>query len=369
MHQLMHPSLHCQSLAAGSCLVILTVLTFASVTLALDTVYGVAGGKVALPCNITAPSSDDAVSLILWYKEDSTTPIYSLDARKGSLDQARHASSDSLATRSYFSTLGKSAHLLIENIVEEDAGEYRCRADFRKARTRNFAVFLKVITPPERPIIRDFNDEPVSSLIGPFNEGDRLTLSCETRGGKPRPSLTWLRESTLLDDTFEVTANGLVKNTLEVPALQRHDLMAVLTCQASNNNISSPVTSSVTVDLNFRPLVVQIESSNKGPVSADKPVEFNCRSAGSRPPATITWWKGSKALKKAKETISVDGNVTTSTLSLTPSADDAGKYLSCRAENLLIPGSSIEDGFKLEVNCKSTSTALFLSQTLFPSCG
>src|SRR2546426_362214 len=56
------------------------------------TVYGVVGGKAALPCNITSPTVDDAVSLILWYKEESSTPIYSLDARKGNLDQARHAS-------------------------------------------------------------------------------------------------------------------------------------------------------------------------------------------------------------------------------------------------------------------------------------
>lgn len=42
----------------------------------MGTVFGVTGGKVALPCNITPPSHDDAVSLILWYKDDSTTPIY-----------------------------------------------------------------------------------------------------------------------------------------------------------------------------------------------------------------------------------------------------------------------------------------------------
>ena len=177
----------------------------------------------------------------------------SLDARKGNLDQARHASSDSLATRSYFSTLTKNAHLLIENLLEDDAGEYKCRADFRRARTRNFAVYLKVITPPEKPIIKDtVTDEVYSSLIGPYNEGDRLSLSCETRGGKPRPSLSWWRESALLDDSYEITAAGIMRNTLEINALQRHDLMAVLTCQAINNNISNPVASSVTVDLNCK---------------------------------------------------------------------------------------------------------------------
>lgn len=350
------------------CLVILTLFTSSiRVVVSIDTVYGVVGGKVSLPCNITAPTSDDAVSLILWYKEDSTTPIYSLDARKGSLDQARHACSDSLVTRSYFSTAGKSAHLEIDTLLEDDAGEYRCRADFRKARTRNFAVFLKVITPPERPTIKDFNDEAVQSIIGPFNEGDKLILSCETSGGKPRPSLTWWREDTLLDDSYDVTANGFIKNVLQVPSLQRHDSMATLTCKAINNNISSPVSASVTVDLNFRPLLVSIETVHKTvPVSAGKPIDLMCKSAGSRPQAVITWWKGSKQLK-AKESVSEDGNVTTSILTLQPTAEDAGKYLSCRAENTLIPGSSIEDGFKLQVNCKCILFQIYhLSLSLLP---
>ena len=327
-------------------------------------VVGVVGGKVALPCNITPPSQDDAVSLVLWYKEDSTTPIYSLDARKGNLDQARHASTETLTTRSYFSTLQKSAHLLIENLVEEDAGIYRCRADFRKARTRNFAVNLIIIVPPERPVIKDSNEEVLPSLVGPFNEGDSLTLTCETQGGKPRPSLTWWRESVLLDDSEESNSRDVVRNRLEIKSLQRHDLMAVLTCAASNNNISAPVSAQVTIDLNFRPLLVRIDGDRK-PLSADKMVEISCTGAGSRPPAAITWWKGTKQMKRTREKISVDGNITTSILSFTPTSDDSGKHLSCRAENPLISGSAIEDGYKLEIYCKSTFLTLFFLSLRF----
>ncbi|KAI1287422.1 Neural cell adhesion molecule 2 [Halotydeus destructor] len=314
------------------------------------TVLGVVGGKASIGCDISPPTPDDGVSLILWYKDESTTPIYSLDARKGLLDQARHAANDNLATRSYFSTIEKNAHLLIENVVEDDAGEYRCRVDYRKARTRNFMVNLKVITPPEKPVIKDASDEVLSTLIGPFNEGERLVLGCEVQGGKPRPSVTWWRESVLLDDTYEVTAKGTTRNDLEIPSLQRHDLMAVFTCQASNNNISAPVSSQVTVDLNFRPLVVSIEPGNKKWFSAEKQSEVVCKAAGSRPPATVTWWKGSKQIKRNREKVSVDGNVTTSIVSFTPTADDNGKYLSCRAENQLIVGSAVEDGITLEVH-------------------
>lgn len=110
--------------------------------------------------------------------------------------------------------------------------------------------------PPEKPQITDVNGEPQASLIGPYTEGDRLALVCEVEGGKPTPVVTWWRESVLLDDSYEVITgpkgNVLVRNQLLISALQRHDLMAVFTCQASNNNFSQPTTTTVTVDLNCK---------------------------------------------------------------------------------------------------------------------
>ena len=74
--------------------------------------------------------------------------IFSVDARKGqSLDAARKVTDESLAQRSFMSTSTHPyAHLVIEAITADDAGEYACRVDFRKERTRNSVVFLKVIS-------------------------------------------------------------------------------------------------------------------------------------------------------------------------------------------------------------------------------
>lgn len=112
------------------------------------TIIGVAGTPVHLPCNITPEDEDDiddAIALVLWYKDEATTPIYSLDARQGTLDQARHAAKDELGTRARLSISERPAVLKLDPALIEDEGEYKCRADFKKARTRYMAVYLKVV--------------------------------------------------------------------------------------------------------------------------------------------------------------------------------------------------------------------------------
>lgn len=52
-----------------------------------------------------------------------------------------------------------------------------------------------------------------------------------------------------------------------------------------------------------------------------------------------------------RETFGEEGNVTTSILEFTPSAEDHGSYLNCRAENLRLANSSIEDQWILNIFC------------------
>lgn len=49
---------------------------------------------------------------------------------------------------------------------------------------------------------------------------------------------------------------------------------------------------------------------------------------------------------------SMEGNITQSILSFTPTVEDKGKYLSCRAEHTSIPESGTEDGWKLGIRRK-----------------
>lgn len=100
------------------------------------------------------------------------------------------------------------------------------------------------------------------------------------------------------------------------------------------------------------PLDVAIQPP-KRPLSAQKEVELACSSSGSRPPALITWWKSGEQLFPSKELQVQEGISTSSSIIVfTPSVEDNGLVLSCRAENPFIPGSAIEEGWKLDVVCK-----------------
>ncbi len=115
-----------------------------------------------------------------------------------------------------------------------------------------FFSFLQTV-PPEKPQITDTNGEQLPSVIGPYTEGDRLSLVCEVEGGKPTPAVTWWRESVLLDDSYEAISGPknvvLVRNQLTIGALSRDHQMASFTCQASNNNQSQPLSTTVSIEL------------------------------------------------------------------------------------------------------------------------
>ncbi|CAH0400396.1 unnamed protein product [Chilo suppressalis] len=287
--------------------------------------------------------------MVLWFKESDGEPLYSYDIRGRSMTQPKLWSSPSVfGGRAFFRGGATPAVLMVDDVQAADAGVYRCRVDFKNSPTRNLKVNFTVIIPPNRPKIYDAKKKDKANLVEPYNEGSNVHLICEVEGGRPRPRVTWYLENEMIDDSFEQRTDGTTINTLTFPNIGRQHLNARLVCQASNTNLAPPETKVLILDINLKPISVTILTKEKQ-VSADKRYEIECKTTGSRPEADVTWWKNNRHLKRMEKKFS-ENNETLSILSLVPSMEDDGKYLTCRAENPKIKDSAIEDKWRLNVH-------------------
>eukprot|EP00095_Tigriopus_kingsejongensis_P001267 maker-scaffold149_size310270-snap-gene-0.11 protein:Tk01267 transcript:maker-scaffold149_size310270-snap-gene-0.11-mRNA-1 annotation:"PREDICTED: uncharacterized protein LOC663132" len=346
----------------------------------MQRIGAVQGSSVSLPCNITPPIITDKVRLVLFFRNDSKVPIYTYDTRGQSHAEARHWSDEKiLGTRAFFRGDESPGRLVLDTVQPVDSGVYRCRVDFYRAPTTIESVMLDIIVPPEKPKIYDERSQEVRLKLGPYKVGDEVALKCISTGGNPSPKVSWWRDHALLDDVSEEVVKGKVVNSLRLIKLARNDLHSILTCQASNNNLSVPVSTSVKLDMHFittydgwhiyasvpvGPMDVEM-IGRKDPVSAGRVYEFRCQAVGARPPPEITWWRGSTQLREnvtnritsrsnpdlpPHPQTSPDGNVTLSIIDYVPSVRDAGKYMSCKAENPELLNSALEDGWKLDIH-------------------
>ncbi|XP_023316784.1 nephrin isoform X1 [Trichogramma pretiosum] len=304
-------------------------------------------GTAELPCDVRPPGPNDTFILVVWYKQD-VNPIYSYDIRGKHSEKPNQWMVEYLNQRAYFQTRKYPATLNINHVQEDDEGEYRCRVDFLKSPTRNSRVKLDIIIPPARPNIINEQGKTVGTLAGPYVEGGDMKLSCSVSGGRPEPVVRWWRGEMLLDAT--VARGDLVKrSTLVVRNLTRSDLHAKFTCQASNNNISQPVSASVAIDMYLSPLNVTILTSEDAPLSAGRQYEITCITVGSRPAANLSWYMEGQSLKNFTQKVSSAGNMTTSNLTFTPTKSDNGTSITCRAENPNVKAAVMEDTLKLNV--------------------
>lgn len=79
--------------------------------------------------------------------------------------------------------------------------------------------------------------------------GQSWPTLCFVSSGRPQPRVTWWQENALLDDVYETVDTKMVRNVLRLEKLTREHLNAVLTCQASNNKMVAPISSSVTLNM------------------------------------------------------------------------------------------------------------------------
>ena len=65
----------------------------------------------------------------------------------------------------------------------------------------------------------------------------------------------------------------------------------------------------------------------------------------------ITKINNKQKISNFQVTLEHNSNSTNSVLNFVPNIEDAGKFLKCRAENIEMTASQLEDSRSLEINC------------------
>ncbi|XP_038106447.1 hemicentin-2 isoform X3 [Culex quinquefasciatus] len=305
-----------------------------------------------LPCDITAPGPQDGVKLVLWFKDSTGIPLYSLDSRSGvAISAAQHSTiASDLGQRLFFSlgTTPKEARLQIRNIKPSDGGVYRCRVDYFNSPTRNYRVNLTLVVPPEEPRIFDAQGKEISSVAGPFREGHELFLSCQVSGGRPAPRVTWWHDGVEISGTSHPSAvegAAAMVNQLFMGTVSRDLYGAKFVCRAAGSKLVPPVSKEVAIQVHLKPLRAKIVTPNEL-LTAGRPIPIRCESWGSFPAAKIVWLLDGEPLRSADITVhsdNNDANLTSSILTLRVTAENDGAELSCRATNPWFSGGAVED--------------------------
>ncbi|GFV32986.1 uncharacterized protein TNCV_1746281 [Trichonephila clavipes] len=218
-------------------------------------------GQVAiLPCESTLSSGNTSAetTLLRWFHNRYHKPLYTLDVRhinqqsksfRWSDNNARHFPSPDYEGRLYLELNSEIPTLRIDPVLFDDRGRYTCQVDFRTSRSVSSYTELRVILPPKGVVIRDQEDRKVEGVIGPFNLGETLIITCEALGGDPPPLLSW--SGTFDNSTgayHEITTN--TTSTIKIPRLQRNDQWTHFTCTARNSDLTLAKSSTVTVEIN-----------------------------------------------------------------------------------------------------------------------
>ncbi|XP_055524377.1 uncharacterized protein LOC129718023 isoform X2 [Wyeomyia smithii] len=330
------------------------------------TVEAVLGRTATLPCDITPDEANDRVYMVLWFRESAGKPLYSYDVRGRQYAKALYWSETAaFGPRAYFVTVSKPAALTVDNIQLDDEGVYRCRVDFQNSPTRNHRINLTVTVPPHQILVYDASGRDVAGAIGPLQEDDNLVLTCEVRGGRPEPTVTWMNGEEVMQTGGGVSMGRHVTvNRLEIHKITRAALNNTYKCQASNTILVPPAERSVRVEMLLKPVATSLSAKPKQLIS-DQEYSLSCDVEGSVPDTEIRWMQNNRPFAKGKIRTVTNSSTSTSVLSFRPQPEDDGTILKCEGSNPRLQNSVLEDSIIMNVMYPPQVT-LSLGSTLNP---
>ena len=302
----------------------------------VDPVIGVVGSSTYLSCNMTPPSINDKVYLVLWFKDDNPLPIYSYDARE--FTKKRWSEDKMFGARTTFRDTVSPSQLRIDRLERTDAGKYTCRVDFRNSPTVYSEVMMQIVEKSSKPVVITDDGVEVQGQVGPYLLGQSVILVCMAEGDPP-PSVVWTRDGERWDEDMDPSQSttGQRRNTLVISPLERQHAGNKFRCLAENNHISQPPFTDIVIEMNLPVLDIRLVSL-PSPLQADKRYEVLCQAVGGYPAPQLSWSMTSShgitrniSSHSSPTQLSARGNLSTSMIELTLGMSEHASVLTCTA--------------------------------------
>ena len=99
-------------------------------------------------------------------------------------------------------------------------------------------TFLSFSVPPGAPVITG----PQIIIFG-----QQVTLTCTVTDGQPTPTVKWLRDNVVIDDTYTISGNQVINTYSFQASSQEH--LEVFECQSENGVLQNPLSRTIFVEV------------------------------------------------------------------------------------------------------------------------
>ncbi|KAM9454164.1 B-cell receptor CD22-like [Clarias gariepinus] len=171
----------------------------------------------------------------------------------------------------------KSNEVHLQSVSSEDAGSYSCAV-------RGY----EHLPSPAHTLRVRYSPKNVSVSISPSGEiveGSSVTLTCSSDANPPVENYTWFKDMTSIGN----------EKTFTISNISSRD-SGEYKCKCSNE-VGHQESSSVTLNVLYRPKNVSVSISPSGEILEDSSVTLTCSSDANPPVENYTWFKGTSSLR------------------------------------------------------------------------
>ncbi|XP_074593435.1 nephrin-like isoform X1 [Brevipalpus obovatus] len=213
-------------------------------------------------------------------------------------------------------------NLKVENAQLEDDGMYQCQVgpSGTSKSIRADSKLTVLLKPKSIDIIGQVNGRTMNGSEVRVQQGEKVTLQCIVRGGKPAALIRWYRKDVELrlanlpnqsstptsatsDSNYgDGQLGSVVKSEISL-VLQPEDNGISYTCSAVHTALSKPLRKTVTISVLYPPGPPEIIGYRTGEIlRAGDILTMTCKSRGGNPLARLTWFKNNEQVDSSFKT-------------------------------------------------------------------